>query len=414
MNLQEMKRKRAELIANMRKLLDACEGRSDKKFTDDESRQYQGMETELADLVVRIEREEKLAAAEQSARTQDPANQDRNANQDSEFRTLGDFLQCCRFNPGDSRLVGVDSRSEKRDLQLTSGTGMGYVVPPQFDSQIRMIEPQAAIIRPRATVIPAGDSPEAAYKFLTLDQSGSRGVYSGVSIKWINEGGTRQDAGDAKAKMVELKPEEASGYMDVSDRLLNNSAAVGPFVQNLLRAAIIGAEEDAFYTGDGVGKPHGIKGHACVKTVSRNTASSVKWADIKSMFGAFMFGGSPVWIMNQQCLPQIMSLEDTNGNALWMPNAALGPGGMLCGLPLLINDQNPALGTEGDLALVDLRYYFIKDGTGLTIFMDPYTQKANGVTRIYVIWSVDGQPMLSSPLTQRNGTTTVSPFVLLK
>jgi HK97 family phage major capsid protein len=132
------------------------------------------------------------------------------------------------------------------------------------------------------------------------------------------------------------------------------------------------------------------------------------------MFGAFMFGGSPVWIANQSCLPQLMGIEDTNGNALWMPNAVGNIAGTLCGYPVIINDLNPALGTEGDLCLVDLSYYYIKDGSPLAIFIDPYSQKVNGVSRIYAFWNVDGQPMLTSPMTQRNGTSTVSPFIILK
>jgi len=45
-----------------------------------------------------------------------------------------------------------------------------------------------------------------------------------------------------------------------------------------------GAEELAFFSGSGVGQPLGVKGHDSVKTVTRDTASHVKWADIKNMF----------------------------------------------------------------------------------------------------------------------------------
>jgi HK97 family phage major capsid protein len=250
---------------------------------------------------------------------------------------------------------------------------------------------------------------------LALDQSGSKGIYSGVKVSWIAEGGTRQDGGDPTLRNIKLEPKEVSAYIDISDKLLQNAASSGAFIQQLLRDAIIGSEADAFYTGSGVGKPMGIVGHACVKKVTRDTTVTIKWADIKNMFAAFMFGtgGSPVWIVSQSCLPAIMGLEDTSGHALWMPNVAMGPGGQLCGFPVLISDLNPAVGTAGDIALVDLKYYFIKDGSPLAIFIDPYTQKVNGLSRIYAFWSVDGQPMLTTPITQRNGTTTVSPFVTL-
>jgi len=410
MDIQKLKRERAALVAQMRAFVVSLQTRSDKKETDAEKTQYAAWETELANRSAEIEREERLQAAEAAM----AGGQQREFGP-NEIKSFGEFLQVVRFDPGSASLQTREvGKGEKRDMTMGSGTSAGFLVPETFDKTIRQVTPQTAIFRPRAMVIPAGDPPDAAYNMISLDQSGTKGVYGGVVVKWIAEGGARQDAGDPKIKNIKLEPQEVSAYIDVSDKLLRNSAAAGSLVEQLLRGAIIGSEEDAFYTGSGVGKPHGIVGHASVKQVTRNTAAHVKWADIKSMFGAFMFGGAPVWVANQGCLPDLMSLEDTSGHALWMPNVQIGPGGTLCGIPLLINDLNPALGTEGDLSLLDLSYYFIKDGAPLAIFMDPYTQKANGVTRIYAFWGTDGQPMLTTPITQRNGSTTVSPFVILK
>jgi HK97 family phage major capsid protein len=410
-DIMKLKRDRQAVVEKMRTMITAAETRSDKALTAEEKTAYSALETEISNRTAEIEREERLQALE--AGTAATRAQENGPN---EIRSFGDFLAEVRFNPGSDALKtrNVVGGKEKRDVSMGNGPSMGFLVPETFDTVIRQVTPQEAIFRPRATVIPGGSTPDAAYNMLTLDQSGSKGVYSGVSVKWIAEGGARQDGGDPKLKNVKLEPKEVSAYIDISDKLLANSAAAGALCQKLLRSAIIGSEEDAFYSGSGVGKPQGILGHASIKNVTRNTASSVKWADIKLMFGSFLFGGSPVWVMNQTCLPQIMALESSAGFALWQANAAMGPGGSLCGFPILINDLNPALGTEGDLSLVDLSYYFIKDGSPLAIFIDPYTQKANGVSRIYAFWNVDGQPMLTSPMTQRNGTTTVSPFVVLK
>jgi len=109
-----------------------------------------------------------------------------------------------------------------------------------------------------------------------------------------------------------------------------------------------------------------------------------------------------------------MGLEDTSGHALWMPNVQVGPGGLLCGLPLLINDGSPQLGTEGDLALLNLQYYYIKDGSPLAISSIRIRRRSTACPAFTFFWNVDGQPMLKTPILQRNGTSTVSPFVLLK
>jgi len=402
-NLQLLKRQRSDLVIAMRTKTDEVETRADKKFTDAENVQYQAQEAELTNRTTEIEREERLQQAEASA----VAEQRKKTPGAGEFRDFAEFFAEVRDDPQSDRL-------QKRDVTMGNGTSTGLLVPETFDKTIRQVTPQTAIFRPRSVVIPAGDAPDAAYNMISLDQSGEKGFYSGVSVKWTGETGTRVDGGGPTLKNIKLEPEEISAYIDISDKMLRNSAAAGELIQNLLRGATTAAEEDAFQSGDGVSKPLGIIGHSSTKTVTRGTANTVKWPDIKNIMGAFLFGGSPVFIVNQTCLPQIMGLEDTSGHAMWMPNAAVGPGGTLCGFPLLIDDMSPALGSEGDLMLVDLQYYYIKDGASLAIFLDPYTQKVNGLTRVYAFWNVDGQPMLTTPIKMRGSSATVSPFVVLK
>ena len=86
----------------------------------------------------------------------------------------------------------------------------------------------------------------------------------------------------------------------------------------------------------------------------------------------------------------------------------------ILGIPVEYNPYSPFLGTSGDIALVDLSHYLIKDGTGLAMFMDPYTQRRQNNTRIYASWNVDGQSMLTDSMLAQDKQTRVSPFVMLK
>jgi HK97 family phage major capsid protein len=401
-NLAKLRRELTARKEEARAILDVQETRADHSLTAEEDTRFKALETEVSNRSTEIEREQRFQDAE--------ANTARAPGAESvvdETREFGEFLQEARFNPGNSSL-------ERRDVTMGDGPSAGFMVPEKYDTAIREVTPQEAIFRPRCTVIPGGDAPDAAINLLTADQSGTRGVYNGVTVSWVAETGTRQDGGDPKLINVKLEPKEVSAYIDVSDKLFRNAPAVGGWVTNLLKGAITGCEEDAFFTGSGVGKPKGIVGHGCVKTISRGTVNTFKWSDAVKFAGAFKFGKSAVWIVNQTVLPQMMVMEDTNGNALWMPNAAVGIGGVFMGFPVLINDLAPALGTEGDVMLADLSYYLIKDGSPLAIFIDPYTQKVNGITRIYAFWNVDGQPQLTTPIKMRGSSETVSPFVILK
>ncbi len=333
----------------------------------------------------------------------------------NEFRELGDFLQTVRWNPTDpalkSRDVAVDS--EKRALSMGVGALGGFIVPEQFDNNIRMLNDQQAIFRPRCQVIPAGDPPDAAITIPALDQSGAKGVYSGVTVTWIGEGDTKPET-EPSFREIKLEPQEVAGHTVVTDKLLRNSAAAGALVASLLRKAIIASEEDTFFTGDGVAKPLGIIGHPATIVIARAVANQIAYTDVVNMFARAKFGGRLAWIGSQTCLPQLMTMVDAGNNLVWQPNAREGAPGTLLGIPFLLNDQSPILGSTGDLALVDLDYYLIKNGSGIAIAMSEHPQFTRNRTIIKAFWNVDGQPWLNTPLLQRDRVSTVSPFVVLQ
>ncbi|MBN1604616.1 MAG: phage major capsid protein [Chitinispirillaceae bacterium] len=402
-DIMKLKRERNEHVLKMRAMITTAENRSDKKFTDDETRQYNELQIELDRRDEEIKREERLQAAELET-TSDHDVSDPETN----YRSFGEFLVELRTHlDGSDRLI-------QRAVTASSGPSMAFVVPDQYDTQIRQIGAQAAIVRPRAFVIPAGDPPDAKFNMTVLDQSGDKGVFSGVVVKWIGENQDRTDAGDPKIQLQGVEPQEVQAYIDISDKLLLNAPASEAFVKTLLGAAISAAEDREFYKGNGVKKPRGIVGHDSAIKVKRTTVSSVKYDDVVNMLANFLFGGSPVWVASQSILPNLMKMEDSEGHLVWQNSAREGMPSTLAGFPVLFNQRSPRVGSNGDLALVDFKYYAIKDGSSLAMFMDPYTQKKNGLTRIYASWNVDGQPMLKSPLLTENGIDKISPFVTLE
>lgn len=410
-NIAQLKQERAAKIKQLRAMLDKAETEK-RSLTSDEQTLYDSIRTEVENRDTEIRREEELQSLEAGTASEgDEQNP-------SAIRSFGEFLQEVRFNPNSNHLqtrqLAGGSGKERRDMTMGNGASAGILVPDEYDRTIRMVTPQSAIFRPRCMVIPAGESPDASISLQALDQSGSKGVYGGVVVKWVSENGTKQDAGDPRFTSIKIEPQEVSAYIDISDKLLRNATAAGEYAQRMLKLAIVGAEEDCFFTGDGVGKPLGIVGHSSTITVKRTTADSIVYGDLVNMFASAKFGGSLTWIANQKTLVKLMKMTDDANQLIWQPNAREGNPNTLMGLPLLFNDQSPAFGSMGDIALVDLQYYCIKDGSPLAIFMDPYTQKVNGVTRMYAFWNVDGQPMLSTPMLQRDGVNTVSPFVVLK
>jgi HK97 family phage major capsid protein len=405
MDVMKMKRERQGVIGEMRTLLDTAVDQGNRALTSVEETRFKELEAECDRRQTDIQRAERtLSLAAETAGDVKAAPEAR------DYKDFGEFLLEVRFNPSSARL------HQRAVTTMGDGPGVGYMVPQQFDFTLRAVTPQEAVVRPRATVIPAGDPPDSKITLVALDQSGAKGVYSGVTVNWVGELGPRLTAGNPSVRQIELEPKEVSGWIDVSDKLLRNSAAAGELVSRLLRQAIIAAEEDAFISGPAgasTGKPRGFLNSPATLALGRQTVGQITYDDIINMYARRMRGSGYVWLANQTISPALMKIKDTAGNLIWQPSARDGAPGTLLGLPLVENERQPAIGAKGDLMLVDLSYYAIKDGSPLSIFIDPFTQKVNATTRIYAWWNVDGQALLNTPITLEDKVTTVSPFVAL-
>lgn len=398
----ELRRQITALVSELRAMNDKAE-QEKRGLSEDETKQYSKIKGDVENLRSQEQRLLELHGFEEELRnnpTPAPAPQE-----NVDFRNFGEFLQEVRFNPSNTKL-------SQRTLQMGVGAAGGFIVPEQFDRNIKMVGDNSAIFRPLAQVIPAGDPPDAAITIPALDQSGANGVYAGVNVTWIGEGDIKPET-EPSFREIKLEPHEVAAHTIVTDKLLRNSAAAGSLVMDLLRKAIIAAEEDMFYTGNGVARPLGIVGHPATIQVARAVGNQIAYADVVGMYSRFKMGGKAAWMVNQTCLPQLMSMVDAGANLVWQPNAREGAPGTLLGIPVYINDQAPILGVNGDIALVDLNYYLIKDGSGISISMSEHPRFTRNQTIIKAFWNVDGQPWLTTPLLQRDGVSTVSPFVTL-
>ena len=107
-----------------------------------------------------------------------------------------------------------------------------------------------------------------------------------------------------------------------------------------------------------------------------------------------------------------------DNNLVYIPGQFMGVSGAvpayLFGKPIIFTEKTPALGTEGDLMLVDLSQYAI--GMRQEIVID--RSNAPGWTRdvesFRVILRADGQSLWDEAVTPANGTNTLSWCVILR
>lgn len=350
----------------------------------------------------------------------DPANR--------EFESLGHFMAAVRFNPNDSRLsnlydenAGAEAAANmtpemRAEMRMDTGASGGFAIPPQFRNQLLELPTYGeAPIRAGATVIEADPNhPDAGITIPALDQSGTDAghVFGGVTVGWVAEGG-QKPLTDMELKSVTVDTYEAAGYMVVTDKLLRNWAGADALIRRQFRNALLQSGEYAFYRGTGTGQPTGILGHPGTISVPRAVAGQVSYMDLLAMVARQLtIGGSAFWQMPRSVLPQIATLKDDNGNFIWKESARDGFAGTLLGYPVKWSPLNPALGTAGDVALIDAAHYIVKDGSGPFVAASEHVLFTQNKTVIKAFWNVGGKPWLTAPHYDEGGYQ-VSPFVTL-
>lgn len=319
----------------------------------------------------------------------------------------------------DERLAKLYNEKEQRDQQMGVGSTGGFALPTQFDAKVRQINPQEQLVRPRATIIPAGSPPDALLSFPTLDQTSSQNMFGGVVITHSGEGITMNET-SFKLREGVLEPKELSAFLTVTNRLLNNWQAGAAFIEQQLKWAIAATEDFDMLRGSGVNCCLGVINSSATISHNRATPGAISFTDVINMLARVKMGGNLVWAASQTIIPQLAAMVDAGGHAVWLGGngnqgaAANAAPSTLMGFPLLFVDRMPPLGTKGDLCLLNLPYYLIKDGSGPIVASSEHILFLSNKTVFKIVWNVDARPWLSEPIPLEGSTSnTISPFVIL-
>ena len=312
-----------------------------------------------------------------------------------------------------ARQKGIAPQIKERDVLMDSGGSGGYLVGEQMLMTIMAVQPEREIIRPRATVIPAGDQPNAAFVIPYFDQSS--GVAGGIAFAGRKED-TDMGESDADFNALRLEPKEQSTYLQVGKKTAVNGDAValGTFLANFFRREKLAKEDYLFFNGTGINEPKGILNAACKLTVTRNTSTMIKFVDVAAMETKQMDDFGYIWVANKRTKDQIATLADAAGNNLIYNAGDIQRGipASLFGSPIFFTTNVPSLGTEGDLMKINPQYYIIKDGRGWELMV--YDVRPEKQLLDYVgLWDVDAASWVANAITFKDGNT-YSPFVVLK
>jgi HK97 family phage major capsid protein len=309
---------------------------------------------------------------------------------------------------------------QKAAMAEASGVTGGYTVPPEFYEQLMTIISEESFIRPRAFVQPMGSATlQIPYLDVTTVQSaGVSPFFGGVQMSWTAEAQTRTET-EPQFKQMELKAWELSGYSVSSNVLLQDSViGLEKFLMTLFAKAIAWFEEFAFLQGNGVGKPQGLLTAGPTVAVNRAGGGQVQFADVATMWSKLLpvSWSKAIWCFSPSVVPQLLQLKDGANRAIFISidqGAVKSPNWALLGRPAYPTEKLPALGTKGDLMLIDPSFYVIGDRMQIEIAASEHVNFLKNQMTWRVVERVDGQPWLDKAVTLQDASTQVSPFVAL-
>ncbi|UCD59035.1 MAG: phage major capsid protein, partial [Candidatus Hydrogenedentota bacterium] len=125
-----------------------------------------------------------------------------------------------------------------------------------------------------------------------------------------------------------------------------------------------------------------------------------------------------VWLVDQSVEPQLYTMSltvGTGGSPVYLPagGASASPFASLFGRPVIPIEYGAALGTSGDIMLVDLSQYTVIDKGAIEIASSIHVRFLYDEQAFRFVWRLDGQPQWNSALTPKSGGDTLSAYITL-
>ena len=351
----ELREKRAKLWDSAKAFLDSRRNEQGLLSAEDTAT-YEKMEADVVSLGKEIERLERqavldleLARPTSSAITHRPGQSqepEKTGRASSEYKAA--FWKAMKnkasFEVQNALQVGTDSEG-------------GYLVPDEFERTLIQALEEANLMRQLANVIATASGDKK------IPVVASKGTAS-----WVDEEGAIPESDDAFGQVI-IGAYKLATLIKVSEELLSDSVfSLEQYIAREFARRIGNKEEEAFFTGNGTGKPTGIfsaTGGASLGVTT--TGAAVTMDELMDLYHSLKapYRNNAVFITNDATIKAIRKLKDGGGQYLWQPSLRLGEPDTLLNRPIKTSVYVPEIAAGAKvMAFGDFSYYWIADRQG--------------------------------------------------
>lgn len=353
----ELREKRAKAWEAAKSFLDSKRG-ADGLLGAEDVAAYEKMEADVVNLGKEIDRLERQAAldAELSLPVNTPITGKPAAlSADSSVGRASAEYRRSFWNAMRSKMP---SHEVMNALQVGTDSEGGFLVPDEFERTLVEALEEQNIFRTLAHVIQTSSGDRK------IPVVASKGTAS-----WVDEEGAIPESDDGFGQ-VSIGAYKLGTMIKVSEELLGDSVFdLEAYVSREFARRIGNKEEEAFFTGDGTGKPLGVladNGGAEIG-VTAAAAGAFTADEVFDLFYSLKapYRKNAVFLMNDASVKALRKLKDSNGQYLWQPSLTAAAPDTLLGRPVYTSAFMPALEAgEKSVLFGDLSYYWVADRQG--------------------------------------------------
>jgi len=320
------------------------------------------------------------------------------------FESTTEYFDLLRRGVADQRF-----NLESAAFSGTTGSGGAYVLPSAVSATLLNSLLERSVVLGRANVVPMRDRTTRVWGFDDEDQSTANSVM-GISFTVVEE--EAQSAAQAgRVRAIELRAKKLMAVTKVSVELLADSGAFEAELTRKFAEAAGFVLDDQLINGQGGnGAFLGILNCPSKITVAAGgqTTGTFTFDNVTSLRSRLMDGGTPIWIVNQDTLPQLYQMTLASAGLVMAFD-----GRELLGIPVEVSSKAQSLTTEGDVILADLSKFVVGMRSEISIESSPHFAFDTGEVAFRLILRLDSADSMTAALTPRYSSSTLGWCVTL-
>lgn len=299
----------------------------------------------------------------------------------------------------------------------------GFLVAPEFAPGVWQRSYDASDLASRCFDQPMTASNRLLVNAVDEDSRADGSRWGGVASFWLGESGT-YTASQPKFRQMELIAKKLIVLTYATDEQLVDGPAFAAYVDKVVPLEIGFRVDDSIYNGTGAGMPLGFMNAGALITVAKASGDSGKVVSNTDIFAMWKQMWAPsrktsAWFINQDVEDQLWNLTRGSGTAVELLYTAPGERGnngqygVMMGRPVVPVEYAATVGTPGDITLADLSQYYLARRSDVQMDTSIHVQFLTDQMAFRWKLRLDGQPAWKKPLTPKNSSLTLSPFIAL-